>query len=55
MLLDNQPQLLALFGGCGFAGLTLFVALEKLAPFGELAAKAMAAFLIAGGALLILT
>ena len=24
MLLDNQPQLLALFGGCGFAGLTLF-------------------------------
>jgi fatty-acyl-CoA synthase len=24
MLLDNQPELLALFGGCGFAGLTLF-------------------------------
>ena len=24
MLLENQPQLLALYGGCGFAGLTLF-------------------------------
>ncbi len=24
MLLDNQPQLLALYGGCGFGGLTLF-------------------------------
>ncbi len=24
MLLDNQPELLALFAGCGFAGLTLF-------------------------------
>ena len=24
MLLDNQPQLLALYAGCGFAGLTLF-------------------------------
>ena len=37
------------------AGLTLFVAIEKLAPFGEQAAKAMAALLVAGGALLILT
>ncbi|MGH6833826.1 MAG: DUF2182 domain-containing protein, partial [Methyloceanibacter sp.] len=35
------------------AGLTLFVAIEKLAPFGECAAKAMAALLVAGGALLI--
>jgi predicted metal-binding membrane protein len=35
------------------AGLTLFVAIEKLAPFGERAAKAMAALLVAGGALLI--
>jgi predicted metal-binding membrane protein len=32
------------------AGLTLFVAVEKLAPFGAGAAKAMAAALIAGGA-----
>lgn len=37
------------------AGLTLFVAVEKLAPFGERAAKGMAALLIAGGTLLILT
>ena len=36
------------------AGLTLFVAIEKLAPFGELAAKAMAALLIVAGTLLIL-
>jgi predicted metal-binding membrane protein len=36
------------------AALTLFVALEKLAPFGKPAAKAMAAALLAGGTLLIL-
>jgi predicted metal-binding membrane protein len=36
------------------AGLTLFVAIEKLAPFGERAAKAMAALLVAGGTLLML-
>jgi predicted metal-binding membrane protein len=35
------------------AGLTLFVAVEKLAPFGAAAAKAMAAALIAGGAALL--
>jgi predicted metal-binding membrane protein len=37
------------------AGLTLFVAIEKLAPFGERAARAVAVLLVAGGALLILT
>jgi predicted metal-binding membrane protein len=37
------------------AALTLFVAIEKLAPFGEPAAKAMAALLVAGGTLLILS
>lgn len=31
------------------AGLTLFVAIEKLAPFGPAAAKAMAVALIAAG------
>ena len=36
------------------AGLTLIVAIEKLAPFGEAPAKAMAAILIAGGAALVL-
>lgn len=36
------------------AGLTLIVATEKLAPFGEWAAKGMAALLLAGGTLLIL-
>jgi len=36
------------------AGLTLFVAIEKLAPFGARAAKVMAALLVAGGTLLIL-
>ncbi len=35
------------------AALTLFVAVEKLAPFGTAAAKAMAAALIAGGAALV--
>ncbi len=35
------------------AGLTLFVAVEKLAPFGAGAAKAMAVALIAGGAVLV--
>ena len=35
------------------AALTLFVAVEKLAPFGKRAAKATAALLVAGGALLI--
>lgn len=35
------------------AALTLFVAVEKLAPFGATAAKAMAAALIAGGAALV--
>ncbi len=35
------------------AGLTLFIALEKLAPFGATAARAAAALLIAGGAALI--
>jgi predicted metal-binding membrane protein len=35
------------------AGLTLFVAVEKLAPFGAAAAKAMAVALIAGGAALV--
>ena len=34
------------------AGLTLLVAIEKLAPFGAAAAKAIAALLIAGGATL---
>jgi predicted metal-binding membrane protein len=37
------------------AALTLFVAIEKLAPFGERAAKAMAALLLAGGMLLIIS
>jgi len=36
------------------AGLTLFVAIEKLAPFGALAAKIMAAALIAAGVALVL-
>lgn len=36
------------------AGLTLLVAIEKLAPFGEAAMKTAAAILIAGGAALIL-
>ena len=35
------------------AGLTAFVAVEKLAPFGAAAAKVMAAVLIAGGAALV--
>jgi len=35
------------------AELTLFIALEKLAPFGATAARAAAALLIAGGAALI--
>jgi predicted metal-binding membrane protein len=35
------------------AGLTLFVALEKLAPFGATAARAAAALLIAAGAALV--
>ncbi|HBH42572.1 MAG TPA: hypothetical protein DDW26_11880 [Rhizobiales bacterium] len=35
------------------AGLTLFVAIEKLAPFGPAAAKAMAALLVAGGSTLL--
>lgn len=35
------------------AGLTLFVALEKLAPFGAAAAKAMAVALVAAGAVLV--
>jgi predicted metal-binding membrane protein len=35
------------------AGLTLFVAVEKLAPFGAAAARAAAVFLIAGGTALI--
>jgi predicted metal-binding membrane protein len=35
------------------AELTLFIALEKLAPFGATAARAAAAMLIAGGAALI--
>jgi predicted metal-binding membrane protein len=35
------------------AGLTLLVAVEKLAPFGGAVAKAVAAILIAGGAALI--
>jgi predicted metal-binding membrane protein len=35
------------------AGLTLFVAIEKLAPFGPVAAKVMAALLIAGGTTLL--
>jgi predicted metal-binding membrane protein len=33
--------------------LTLFVAIEKLAPFGPVAAKVMAALLIAGGTTLL--
>jgi predicted metal-binding membrane protein len=37
------------------AALTLFVAIEKLARFGERATKAMAALLLAGGMLLILS
>jgi predicted metal-binding membrane protein len=37
------------------AGLTLFVAIEKLAPFGAPAAKIAAVLLVAGGVLLILT
>jgi predicted metal-binding membrane protein len=37
------------------AALTLFVAIEKLAPFGERAAKAMAVLLVASGTLLILS
>jgi predicted metal-binding membrane protein len=37
------------------AGLTLFVAFEKFAPFGEMATKVTAAALIAAGALLILS
>jgi predicted metal-binding membrane protein len=36
------------------AGLTLFVAIEKLVPFGPAATKAMAVVLIAGGAALLL-
>jgi predicted metal-binding membrane protein len=36
------------------AGLTLFVALEKYAPFGETVAKAAAAILVAAGLALIL-
>jgi predicted metal-binding membrane protein len=36
------------------AGLTAFVAIEKLAPFGATAAKVMAGMLIAGGAVLLL-
>jgi predicted metal-binding membrane protein len=36
------------------AGLTVFVAIEKLAPFGAAAAKVMAEALIAGGAVLVL-
>jgi predicted metal-binding membrane protein len=36
------------------AGLTLFVAIEKLAPFGALAARMMAAALIAAGVALVL-
>jgi predicted metal-binding membrane protein len=35
------------------AGLMLFVAIEKLAPFGPVAAKAMAALLVAGGTTLL--
>jgi predicted metal-binding membrane protein len=37
------------------AALTLFVAIEKLAPFGERAANAMAVLLVASGTLLILS
>jgi predicted metal-binding membrane protein len=37
------------------AGLTAFMAVEKFAPFGAAAAKAMAAILIAGGVALVLT
>jgi predicted metal-binding membrane protein len=37
------------------AGLTLLVAVEKLAPFGAAAAKAVGAILIAGGVALVLT
>jgi predicted metal-binding membrane protein len=51
------PMLLLFVGGVmnliWIAGLTLFVAVEKLAPFGEGAAKAMAALLVAGGTVLI--
>jgi predicted metal-binding membrane protein len=36
------------------AGLTAVVAIEKLAPFGAMAARVMAGVLIAGGAALIL-
>ena len=35
------------------AGLTVFVAFEKFAPFGETIAKAVAVFLVSGGGLLI--
>jgi predicted metal-binding membrane protein len=34
------------------AGLTLFVAFEKFAPFGEAMAKAAAALLVCGGLLI---
>jgi predicted metal-binding membrane protein len=36
------------------AGLTMVVAIEKLAPFGAIAAKVMALMLVAGGAALLL-
>jgi predicted metal-binding membrane protein len=36
------------------AGLSLFVALEKLAPFGDVLARALSIILIAGGAALII-
>jgi len=36
------------------AGLTAVVAIEKLAPFGAIAAKVMALMLVAGGAALLL-
>jgi predicted metal-binding membrane protein len=35
------------------AGLTVFVAFEKFAPFGETIAKAVAVLLVSGGGLLI--
>jgi predicted metal-binding membrane protein len=52
------PLMLLLFVGgvmnlIWIAGLTLFVALEKFAPFGTSAAKAMAALLIAAGGVLL--
>ena len=34
-------------------GLTLFVAFEKFAPFGETIAKAVAVLLVSGGSLLV--